>query len=287
VLANFARRPVFGYRAMVASMAAIGGLGFLVWGHHMFISGMNPRVAIAFSALTIVIGVPSGLKTFNWLGTLWGGRIRFTVPMLFAIGFVSLFVSGGLTGLVLGQTALDMVVHDTWFVTGHFHLIMGVAVIFGLFAATYYWFPKMTGRMMNERLGRIHFWITFPGVYAVFLPFHLLGLAGHPRRYADGQWYEFLRPLAGLQTGITHAAFLVAAAQLLFLFNLGWSLYRGARAGENPWEGTTLEWATPTPVPPGNFAGALPVAYRDPYEYAVPDAPRDFLPQSTPPDGLR
>ncbi|MFN0086036.1 MAG: cbb3-type cytochrome c oxidase subunit I [Blastocatellia bacterium] len=280
ILANFARKPVFGYRAMVWAMVAIGGLGFLVWGHHMFVSGMDPRAAMAFSALTIVIGVPSGLKTFNWLGTLWGGRIRFTVPMLFAIGFVSIFVSGGLTGLVLGQSALDMVVHDTWFVTGHFHLIMGVAAIFALFAATYYWFPKMAGRMMNARLGQIHFWITFVGVYAIFIPFHLLGLAGHPRRYADGTWFEFLRPLDALQAGITHCAFLVAAAQLLFVFNLCWSLFRGARASANPWEGTTLEWAAPSPIPEDNFGETPPVVHRGPYEYSFPGAERDYWPQN-------
>jgi cytochrome c oxidase subunit 1 len=272
IIANFARKPVFGHRAMVIAMASIGGLGFLVWGHHMFVSGMNPRIGIAFSVLTLVIGVPSALKTFNWLGTLWGASIRFRAPMLFAIGFVSVFVSGGLTGLVLGQTALDMVVHDTYFVTGHFHLIMGVAAVFGIFAATYYWFPKMFGRLMNERLGQAHFWITFLGVYAIFIPFHLLGLAGHPRRYADSLWYEFLRPLDVLQRGITHSAFLVAAAQLLFLFNLFWSIFRGAKAAGNPWEATTLEWAPETPD--------LPVVYRNPYEYSVPKAPRDYLMQT-------
>jgi cytochrome c oxidase subunit 1 len=280
ILASFARRPVFGHRAMVAAMVAIGALGFLVWGHHMFVSGMDPRAAIAFSFLTLVIGVPSGVKTFNWLGTLWGAPIRFTVPMLFAIGFVSVFVSGGLTGLVLGQTALDMVMHDTWFVTGHFHLIMGVAAVFGIFAATYYWFPKMFGRMMNERLGRFHFWLTFIGVYALFIPFHLLGVAGHPRRYADSLWFDFLRPLDVLHTAATHAALWTAAAQLLFLVNLGWSLRRGERAGPNPWAATTLEWATPTPVPPDNFGAVLPVAHRDPYDYGAHDGARDFRMQS-------
>ncbi|MGH9843779.1 MAG: cytochrome c oxidase subunit I [Blastocatellia bacterium] len=280
ILANFARRPIFGHRAMVAAMVAIGGLGFLIWGHHMFISGMDPRLTIAFSFLTLVIGVPSGVKTFNWIGTLWGAQIRFTVPMLFAIGFVSVFVSGGLTGLVLGQTALDMVMHDTYFVTGHFHLIMGVAAVFGIFAATYYWFPKMFGRMMNERLGQIHFWLTFIGVYAVFIPFHLLGIAGHPRRYADTLWFEFLRPLDVLHVVATCAALVTAAAQLTFLFNLGWSIFRGARATRNPWEATTLEWATATPIPANNFGDALPVVHRDPYDYAVAGAKRDFLMQT-------
>jgi cytochrome c oxidase subunit 1 len=272
VLANFARKPVFGYRAMVGSIVAIGGLGFLVWGHHMFISGMNPRLAIAFSVLTLVIGVPSGVKTFNWIGTLWGGRIRLRVPMLFAIGFVSVFVSGGLTGLVLGQTALDMVFHDTYFVTGHFHLIMGVAAVFGIFAATYYWFPRMFGRMMNERLGQAHFWLTFVGVYAIFIPFHLLGIAGHPRRYADSLWFEFLRPLDMLHVVATLAAFLTAAAQLLFVVNLFWSMFKGRRASDNPWEATTLEWAGP------EAAGAR--VHGGPYEYSPPGNEKDFVMQT-------
>jgi cytochrome c oxidase subunit 1 len=185
-----------------------------------------------------------------------------------------------LTGLVLGQTALDMVMHDTYFVTGHFHLIMGVAAVFGIFAATYYWFPKMFGRMMNERLGRLHFWLTFSGAYAIFVPFHLLGVAGHPRRYADSLWFEFLRPLDVLHWAATHAALLTAAAQLLFLVNLGWSLRRGERAGPNPWAATTLEWATLTPVPPDNFGAVLPVAHRDPYDYGAHDGARDFRMQS-------
>ncbi len=284
VLANFARKPVFGYRAMVAALLAIGGLGFLIWGHHMFVSGMNPRIAIAFSVLTLVIGVPSAIKTFNWLGTLWGGRIRFTTPMLFAIGFVSLFVSGGVTGLVLGQTALDMVFHDTWFVTGHFHLIMGVAAVFGIFAATYYWFPKMFGRMMSEALGKLHFWLTFIGVYAVFIPFHVLGIAGHPRRYPDTAWYEFLKPLDPLHVFITVAAFALAAAQLIFLLNFFLSLSRGVKAGDNPWEATTLEWSVSAPPPPENFTNGLPVVRRGPYEYSVPGAPRDYLMQVESPD---
>ncbi len=272
ILANFARKPVFGYRAMVFAMLAIGVLGFLVWGHHMFISGMDPRIAIAFSMLTIVIGVPSAVKTFNWLGTLWGGSLRFTTPMLFAIGFVSLFISGGVTGLALGQMALDMVFHDTYFVTGHFHLIMGVAAVFGIFAATYYWFPKMFGRMMNEKLGKIHFWLTFIGVYLIFVPFHVLGIAGHPRRYADTLKFDFLRTLDPLHAFITIAAIATAAAQLIFLINLFGSLFAGKRATDNPWEATTLEWTNAT----------QPVVYRDPYEYSTPGAARDFLMQTEP-----
>jgi cytochrome c oxidase subunit 1 len=276
VMATFARKPVFGHRAMVAAIVAIGALGFLIWGHHMFVSGMNPRIGVAFSVLTLVIGVPSAVKTFNWLGTLWGARIRLATPMLFAIGFVSLFVSGGVTGLVLGQTALDMVFHDTYFVTGHFHLIMGVAAVFGVFAATYYWFPKMFGRKMNETMGKAHFWLTFIGVYAIFIPFHLLGVAGAPRRYADTLWFEFLKPLEPLHVLITIAAFVTAAAQLIFVGNFMLSLWKGARAGDNPWEATTLEWTGEA----SNAEGLPPVVYRGPYEYSTPGAAKDYSMQT-------
>jgi cytochrome c oxidase subunit 1 len=282
VLATFARKPVFGYRAMVAAMLAIGFLGFLVWGHHMFISGMNPAVSIAFSALTLAIGVPSAIKTFNWLGTLWGGRIRFTSAMLFAIGFVSLFVAGGVTGLILGQTSLDMQMHDTHFVVGHFHLIMGVAAIFGIFAATYFWFPKMFGRMMNERLGQAHFWLSFIGVYAIFVPFHVMGIAGHPRRFADVMGYELWKGLLPMHQFITIAAFITAAAQFVFLLNFVWSLFCGPRAADNPWQATSLEWTVATPPPHDNFGGHAPIVYRGAYEYSVPGAARDYVMQTEP-----
>ncbi|HEY8461519.1 MAG TPA: cbb3-type cytochrome c oxidase subunit I [Blastocatellia bacterium] len=276
VMATFARKPVFGYRAMVAAIVAIGALGFLIWGHHMFVSGMNPRIGVAFSILTLVIGVPSAVKTFNWLGTLWGARIRFATPMLFAIGFVSVFVSGGVTGLALGQTALDIVFHDTYFVTGHFHLIMGVAAVFAVFAATYYWFPKMFGRKMNEAMGKAHFWLTFIGVYAIFIPFHLLGVAGHPRRYADALWFEFLKPLEPLHLFITVAALITAAAQLIFLLNFFLSLWKGQRAGDNPWEATTLEWTDAA----SDAEDHPPIVYRGPYEYAAPGAAKDYAMQN-------
>ncbi|MEP7271078.1 MAG: cbb3-type cytochrome c oxidase subunit I [Acidobacteriota bacterium] len=279
ILATFARKPIFGYRIMILAMLGIGLLGFLVWGHHMFISGMNPTSSIAFSVLTLTIGVPSAIKTFNWLGTLWGGRIRFTSPMLFAIGFVSLFVSGGLTGLILGQTSLDIVFHDTYFVTGHFHLIMGVAAVFGIFAATYFWFPKMTGRMMNESMGRIHFWVTFFGVYAIFIPFHVLGMIGHPRRIAEALGYDFLKSAAPLHIFISIAVLITVAGQLLFLANLAWSFFRGRRASENPWEATTLEWVTSSPPPHDNFGGKAPRVFRGPYEFSLPGEQEDYLPQ--------
>src|SRR2546422_800838 len=285
ILSTFARKPVFGYRAMVFALFAIGMLGFFVWGHHMFISGMSPYSAIAFSILTLSIGVPSAIKTFNWIGTLWGAKIRFTTPMLFAIGFVSVFVAGGITGLVLGQTSLDFFFHDTYFVTAHFHLVMGVASIFGMFAATYFWFPKMFGRMMNEGLGKFHFWITFLGVYAIFVPFHAMGMLGMPRRYSRFDEYEFLKNSKGLVLFVTVAAIITVAVQFVFYFNLVWSLFKGKKASDNPWEATTLEWTTATPPPHDNFAGHVPVVYRGPYEFSVPGAPNDFVMQ-TEPEGI-
>src|SRR5215208_7700048 len=291
ILSTFARKPVFGYRAMVYAIFAIGLLGFFVWGHHMFISGMSPYTAIAFSLVTLTIGVPSAIKTFNWLGTIWGGQIRFTSPMLFALGFVSLFVSGGITGLFLGQTSIDLPLHDTYFVVGHFYLIMGVAAIFGMFAGTYFWFPKMFGRMMNETLGKIHFWPTMIGVYAIFIPMHVMGLVGLPRRYSqfyeviDGrlEWiYHFNKPTHGLIHFVTWAAIITVAAQFLFIFNFFWSLFRGDKASDNPWEATTLEWITATPPPHDNFGGRAPVVYRGAYEFGVPGAPEDYVLQTTP-----
>ena len=285
ILSTFARKPVFGYRAMVFAIFAIGMLGFFVWGHHMFISGMSPYSAVAFSILTLSIGVPSAIKTFNWIGTLWGAKIRFTTPMLFAIGFVSLFVAGGVTGLVLGQTSLDFFFHDTYFVTAHFHLVMGVASIFGMFAAIYFWFPKMFGRMMNESLGKFHFWITFVGVYAIFIPFHAMGMLGMPRRYSRFDEYEFLKHSKGLVLFVTVAAIITVAVQFVFYFNLVWSLFKGKKASDNPWEATTLEWTTATPPPHDNFAGHVPIVYRGPYEFSVPGAPKDYVMQ-TEPEGI-
>src|SRR2546421_5591284 len=285
ILSTFARKPVFGYRAMVFAIFAIGMLGFFVWGHHMFISGMSPYSAVAFSILTLSIGVPSAIKTFNWIGTLWGARIRFTTPMLFAIGFVSLFVAGGITGLVLGQTALAFFFLDTYFVTAHFHLVMGVASIFGMFAAIYFWFPKMFGRFMNESLGKLHFWVTFIGVYCIFVPMHTMGIAGMPRRYAQFTEYEFLKSLHPLVVFVTVAAIITVTIQILFYFNFVWSIFKGKKASDNPWEATTLEWTTATPPPHDNFAGHIPAVYRGPYEFGVPGAPKDFIMQ-TEPEGL-
>jgi cytochrome c oxidase subunit 1 len=250
----------------------------------MFVSGMSPYSAFAFSIMTMTIGVPSAIKTFNWLGTLWGGKIHFTTAMLFALGFVSVFVTGGLSGLFLAQPSLDLYLHDTYFVVAHFHLIMGVAAIFGIFGGTYFWYPKMFGRMLNEPMGKIHFWITFAGVYCIFMPMHFLGIVGHPRRYADTTGVNFLAALHPVHYFITMAAFVTIAAQLLFLFNFLYSLIAGKKAEANPWNATTLEWSVPSPPPFDNFAGEIPEVYRGAYEFGVPDATEDFIPQHLAPE---
>jgi cytochrome c oxidase subunit 1 len=284
LLSTFCRKPIFGYRAMVYAILGIGFLGFFVWGHHMFMSGMNPYSAMAFSVLTMAIGVPSAIKTFNWIGTLWGAKIRFTTPLLYAVGFVSLFVTGGLSGIFLGQPSIDLYFHDTYFVVAHFHLIMGVASIFGIFVGTYYWFPKMFARKMNETLGKLHFWITFIGAYAIFGPMHYLGIAAHPRRYSELTGVKYLAALEPLQHFITIAALITIGGQLIFLFNFIWSLWKGERCTEeNPWQSTTLEWTIPSPPPHDNFGGKEVVVNYGPYEYAVPGAPRDYVMQTDPP----
>ncbi len=282
IISTFSRKPIFGYRAMVYAMLSIGFLGFMVWGHHMFMSGMSPYSAFAFSILTMCIGVPSAIKTFNWLGTMYKGRIRFHTPMLYAIGFVSLFVSGGLSGPFLAQPVLDIFLHDTYFVVGHFHLIMGVAAIFGIFAATYYWFPKMFGRMMNERMGKLHFFITLAGTYSIFMPMHYLGMAGQTRRYSQFTEVAYQQKLLPLQTFMTYAAIITIAAQFIFVINLFWSMFKGPKASDNPWEATTLEWTTATPPPHDNFGGVTPVVNHGPYEYGVPGAPKDYVMQNDP-----
>jgi cytochrome c oxidase subunit I len=284
VLSTFSRKPVFGYRAMVYAMCGIGFLGFCVWGHHMFISGMSPYSAFAFSIMTMTIGVPSAIKTFNWLGTLWGGKIQFTASMMFALGFVSLFVTGGLSGLFLAQPSVDLPLHDTYFVVAHFHLIMGVAAIFGIFSATYFWFPKMFGKFMNETVAKIHFWLTFAGVYCIFMPMHFLGIAGHARRYSDLSGVPFLmqgpHSLWSVQYFISIAAFITISAQLLFLGNFIAGIWGGKKAGMNPWNATTLEWIIPSPPPHDNFAGQIPTVYRGAYEFSVPGEAEDFILQT-------
>jgi cytochrome c oxidase subunit I len=284
LLSTFSRKPVFGYKAMVMAMCAIGFLGFCVWGHHMFVSGMSPYSAFAFSIMTMTIGVPSAIKTFNWLGTLWGGKIQFTTAMMFSLGFVSLFVTGGLSGLFLAQPSLDLTLHDTYFVVAHFHLIMGVAAIFGIFAGTFFWYPKMFGRMLNEPLGKLHFWLTFIGVYCIFMPMHFLGLAGNPRRYSDLSGVNYLEALRPVHFFITMAAMITITAQFIFLFNFLYSLKFGKKATDNPWNATTLEWSIPSPPPFDNFAGHVPVVYRGPYEFGVPGAKEDFILQTATPE---
>ena len=283
ILSTFSRKPIFGYKAMVYAMMAIGFFGFMVWGHHMFLSGMSPYSGFAFSVMTMAIGVPSAIKTFNWLGTLWGGRLRFTTAMLFAVGFVSLFVSGGLSGLFLAQPPVDVPLHATYFVPAHFHLVMGVAAIFGMFAGTFFWFPKMFGRMMNETLGKIHFWLTFVGVYCIFMPMHFLGLEGNVRRYSQFDQVNFLNTphIMNLHAFISIAAFITAGAQLIFLANLFCSLFWGPKASDNPWEATSLEWTVPSPPPFDNFGGKHPVVHHGAYEFGVPGAAKDYIMQDS------
>jgi len=282
VLATNARKPIFGYRYMVGSMVAIAFLSFLVWGHHMYVSGMHPLVGAAFMTTTLIIAVPSAIKTFNWLATLWRARIRFTPAMLFAIGFVSLFVTGGLTGVFLGSPPVDIYLHDTFFVVAHFHFVMASAALFGLFAGIYHWFPKMFGRMMNDGLGRLHFWLTFIGIYATFFPMHFVGIAGMNRRLYSPTMYAHLSGLGVLNVAISLAAFGLGVAQLIFAYNFLASLVRGPKAERNPWQATTLEWQAPSPPPHGNFGPTLPTVYRWPYDYSLPDTPEDYVPQTVP-----
>lgn len=285
LISTHARKPIFGYRAMVIALAAIAGIGFIVWAHHMFVSGMNPYFGFFFAVSTLIIAIPSAVKVYNWLLTLWRGNIRFNTPMLFGIGWISTFIIGGLTGLPLGNVIADVPLHDTYFVVGHFHLVMGVAALMAILGGIYHWFPKVTGRMLNETLGKLHFWVTFVGAYAIFFPMFLLGILGVPRRYFDFNVLQYLPPQTHtLNVIITIAALTVGAAQLLFLGNLIWSAVRGRRAPANPWEATTLEWQTPTTPPPhGNWGAETPTVYRWAYDYSVPGAERDFIPQNVPP----
>ncbi len=278
VLAVFARKPIFGYKAMVFSIVGIAFLGFIVWGHHMFQSGMSPLLGMSFMASTMVIAVPSAIKTFNWLGTLWRGSIRFTTPMLNALAFVSMFVIGGLSGVFMASTPVDIYIHDTYFIVAHIHYVLFGGSLFAAFAAIYFWFPKMFGRMMNETLGKIHFWITFLAFNGTFFPMHILGVGGHMRRIYNPLQYEFLQPLQYWNVFITVSALCLFAGQIPFVVNLAVSLFAGRRAERNPWQANTLEWSAPTPTPHGNFE-TLPTVYRGPYEYSAPEVAEDFLPQ--------
>ncbi len=279
VLSVFARKPIFGYRAMAFSMIGIAFLSWIVYGHHMFVSGMNPALGTSFMITTMVIAVPSAIKTFNWLGTLWGGNIRFTVPMLNALAFVSMFVIGGLSGIFMASAPVDIFIQDTYFIVAHIHYVVFGGSIFGAFAGIYYWFPKMFGRMMNDTLGKIHFWGTFLTFNGVFFPMHIIGVGGHMRRIYNPLQYEFLQWTEPWNVFMSVSAFLLGVAQIPFIVNFLWGLFAGAKAPVNPWNANTLEWTAPSPPPHGNWGATLPVVYRGPYEYSSPEVAEDYLPQ--------
>ena len=282
VISTNARKPIFGYTAMIISLMGISFLSFIVWGHHMFITGMNPFLGSVFMILTLIIAVPSAVKAFNYLTTLWRGNLRFTPAMLFSIGLVSFFISGGLTGIYLGNAALDIQMHDSYFVVAHFHLVMGSAAIFGMFAGIYHWFPKMYGKMMNQTLGYFHFWITFLAAYLVFFPMHFMGLAGVPRRYYMFTLVKDFEIWGDTNKLITIAALVGGFAQLLFIYNFFNSIFRGKKAPQNHWNSNTLEWSAPVEHLHGNWPGEIPTVYRGPYEYSRPDREDDFFPQYIP-----
>ena len=282
-----ARKNIFGYRLMVWAIVVIGGLSFVVWAHHMYVSGMNPYFGFFFATTTLIIAVPTAIKVYNWVLTLWRGNIRLTVPMLFAIAFVFTFINGGLTGIFLGNVIVDIPLSDTYFVVAHFHMVMAVSPVLAVFGAVYHWYPKITGRMLNETLGKFHFWVTFVGLYCIYYPMHYLGILGVPRRYYATGVTDFIPESAQvLNAGISIAAIIVASTQLVFLYNLAVSTTRGKPAGDNPWGATTLEWQTATTPPShGNFGKELPLVYRWAYDYSVPGAKEDFIPQNVPASG--
>jgi cytochrome c oxidase subunit 1 len=284
LISTHARKNIFGYRMMVWAIVAIGALSFVVWAHHMYVSGMNPYFGFFFATTTLIIAIPTAIKVYNWILTLWRGDIHLTTPMLFALGFIVTFVSGGLSGLFLGNAVVDVPLSDTMFVVAHFHMVMGVAPILVVLGGIYHWYPKVTGRMLNETLGKFHFWVTFLGAYAIFFPLHYLGLIGVPRRYHMlGETAFIPQSAETLNEFITVAALIVGFAQMVFVFNLIWSLFKGKLAGSNPWKATTLEWQTPeTPPGHGNWGKELPVVYRWAYDYSVPGAADDFVPQNQP-----
>ncbi|WP_257658693.1 cytochrome c oxidase subunit I [Parapedobacter lycopersici] len=282
VMSVHSRKPIFGYHAMVYSLMGIVVLSFLVWGHHMFVSGMNPFLGGVFMVTTLIIAVPSAIKTFNYLATLWRGSIRFTPPLLFALGFVSFLISGGLTGIYLGNSTLDIGLHDTYFVVAHFHLVMGSASVFGMLAGVYHWFPKMYGRMMDEKLGYLHFWVTFVCAYFVFFPMHFMGIDGVPRRYYAFTEFPSMEHWLSVNVFISWSAIIAGFAQVAFLFNYIYSAFYGKKVGQNPWQANTLEWTTPVEHIHGNWPAELPTVYRWPYDYSKPGHDADFICQTVP-----
>ena len=282
IISTNSRKPIFGYKAMVGSMLAIAFLSFIVWGHHMFITGMNPFLGSVFTFTTLLVAIPSAVKVFNYLTTLWKGNIVYTPAMMFAIGLVSTFVTGGLTGIILGDSALDINVHDTYFVVAHFHIVMGASAIFGMFAGVYHWFPKMYGKMMNKKLGYAHFWLTIISVYGVFFPMHFIGLAGVPRRYYSNEAFPLFDALQDINVSISMFAFLGGLAQVIFFFNFFYSIFRGSTASLNPWKSNALEWTTPLNPGHGNWPGPIPEVHRWAYDYSKPGADEDFIPQTVP-----
>ncbi len=284
VIATNSRKPIFGYRAMIGSILAIGFLSFIVWGHHMFVTGMNPFLGSVFVFTTMLIAIPSAVKVFNYITTLWRGNLVMTPAMLFSIGLVATFIAGGLTGIILADSALDIAIHDTYFVVAHFHIVMGMSAIFGMFAGIYHWFPKMYGRMMNNRMGYVHFWLTFVSAFGVFMPMHFTGLAGAPRRYYEYSNFPMFDGVINLNVLITLFAIFGAVAQLIFIYNFFYSIYRGRRASQNPWRSNTLEWTTPVEHIHGNWPGPLPTVHRWPYDYSKPGKEEDFVSQIVPLD---
>jgi cytochrome c oxidase subunit 1 len=282
IIATNSRKPIFGYTAMIGSILAIAFLSFIVWAHHMFVTGMNPFLGSIFMLLTLIIAVPSAVKGFNYIATLWRGNIVFTPAMLFSIGLVSFFLSGGLTGIILGNSAADIQLHDTYFVVAHFHIVMGSASFFGMVAGVYHWFPKMFGRMMDAKLGYIHFWLSFIGAYCVFFPMHYIGIAGFPRRYYSFTEFKAFSSFTELNHFISIAAIITVSAQLIFLFNFFYSIFKGRKAPQNPWGSNTLEWTAPINPGHGNWEGEIPHVYRWAYDYSKPGSKTDFIPQNIP-----
>lgn len=282
IIATNSRKPIFGYRAMIMSIIAIAFLSTIVWGHHMFISGMNPFLGSVFTFTTLLIAIPSAVKAFNYITTLWKGNLQMNPAMLFSIGLVSTFITGGLTGIILGDSTLDINVHDTYFVVAHFHLVMGISALYGMFAGIYHWYPKMFGRMLNKNLGYVHFWVTAICAYGVFFPMHFIGLAGLPRRYYTNTNFPLFDDLQNVNVLITTFALIGGAFQLVFLYNFFSSIFYGKKAVQNPWKSNTLEWTTPVEHMHGNWPGEIPHVHRWPYDYSNPAHEEDFVPQTVP-----